>query len=92
MLVASLPIAFKTRKPPGLQFNCKDFQIQRAILSTKEALGNNTKVTFFVNWHYNIMKGQHMTSSYWEICGLVLSYPQLGVSCIKTMMGCTEDE
>lgn len=47
MLVASLPIAFKTGKPQGLHFNCKDFQIQRATLSTKEALGNNTKVTFF---------------------------------------------
>lgn len=47
MLVASLPISFKTGKPPGLQFNCKDFQIQRATLSTKEALGNNTLVTLF---------------------------------------------
>lgn len=49
MLAASLPIAFKTGKPPGLQFNCKDFQIQRATLSTKEALGNNKKVTLFLS-------------------------------------------
>lgn len=46
MLVASLPIAFQTGKPPGLQLNCKAFQIQRATLSTKGALGNITKVTF----------------------------------------------
>lgn len=87
MLVASLPIAFKTGKPPGLQLNCKAFQIQRATLSTKGALGNITKVTSFVSWHYNIIQGQHMTLSYWEICGVMQRYPRISVSCIKTMMG-----
>lgn len=58
MLVASLPIAFKTGKPPGLQLNCKAFQIQRATLSTKGALGNITEVTslstgIIISWEAN---------------------------------------
>lgn len=87
MLFASLPIAFETGKPPGLQINCKAFQIWRATLSTKGALGNITTVTSFVSWHYNIIQDQRMTLSYWEICGVMQSYPRISVSCIKTMTG-----